>query len=218
MVLQRIVAIFAFSGLLACQSTPEKSYHADVSKLDATLMENLETATFAGGCFWCTEAVFERVIGVKDVVSGYTGGQKPNPTYKEVSYGRTEHAEGIQVFYDPQEISYEELVEIFFATHDPTTPNRQGPDIGKQYRSAVYYHNEKQKEIIEHHIAKLTEAKVYSDPIVTQIEAYKTFYLAEDYHQDYYKKHPSHPYILAVAKPKVEKFKKKFKNKLKSSS
>jgi len=205
-------------GLIACSPNEGDAIRADVSSLDVVFQDDVHTATFAGGCFWCTEAVFERVIGVRDVVSGYTGGIKPNPTYKEVSYGRTEHAEGVQIFYDPAKISYAELVEIFFGTHDPTTLNRQGPDIGKQYRSAVYYHNNEQKKIVTDHIARLTNDGVYTDAIVTQVEPFKAFYEAEDYHQDYYRKHPNHPYILSVAKPKVEKFKKKFKDKLKAAS
>lgn len=212
----KIIAAGVLVVLSACSN--QESYRSDVSALNTYLQSDLEMATFAGGCFWCTEAVFERVKGVKEVVSGYTGGKKPHPTYKEVSYGKTDHAEGVQIFYDPQVISYEELVEIFFGTHDPTTLNRQGPDIGKQYRSAVFYHNDQQKSIVEKHISDLTEQQVYKDPIVTQVEPYQEFYLAEDYHQDYYQKHPNHPYIVAVAKPKVEKFKKRFKDKLKASS
>ena len=214
------IARILTAGVLMCfmACSTQDNYRSDISAIDASLLSDSEKATFAGGCFWCTEAVFERVKGVRDVVSGYTGGTTPNPTYKAVSYGKTDHAEGVQVFYDPLEISYKELVDIFFGTHDPTTLNRQGPDIGKQYRSAVFYHDQAQKEIVEEHIAYLTEKMVYSDPIVTQVEPYSEFYLAEDYHQDYYKKHPNHPYIVAVAKPKVEKFKKKYKDKLKASS
>ncbi len=175
-------------------------------------------ATFAGGCFWCTEAVFERVRGVTDVISGYTGGTQKNPTYKQVSYGKTDHAEGIQVTYQPDIISYAELVEIFFATHDPTTLNRQGPDVGRQYRSAVYFRNDEEKQVIQDHIKDLTAKGVYADPIVTEVEAFTVFYPAEDYHQDYYQKHPDHPYIQAIAKPKVQKFQKRFKDKLKTTS
>ncbi len=218
MSINKYLSVLVVMGLMACSPNESDSIRADVSGLDVVFQEDLHTATFAGGCFWCTEAVFERVVGVEDVVSGYTGGLKPNPTYKEVSYGRTEHAEGVQIFYDPKRISYQELVEIFFGTHDPTTLNRQGPDIGKQYRSAIYYHNDQQKKVVAKYMTKLTEDGTYSDPIVTQLEPFKAFYKAEEYHQDYYKKHPNHPYILSVAKPKVEKFKKKFKDKLKPAS
>ncbi|GJM27759.1 MAG: hypothetical protein DHS20C17_03940 [Cyclobacteriaceae bacterium] len=194
------------------------TYQAGISAVNLADAQTQKQATFAGGCFWCTEAVFERVIGVQDVISGYTGGSQKNPTYKQVSYGKTDHAEAVQINFDPNQITYAELVEIFFATHDPTTLNRQGPDIGKQYRSAVYYHDEQQKEITEAYISKLTSDQVYADPIVTEVQQYSIFYPAEDYHQDYYQKHPNHPYIVAIAKPKVEKFKKRFKDKLKTSS
>ena len=192
--------------------------HTDVSMVNSMKAQNLELATFAGGCFWCTEAVFERVQGVHEVISGYTGGDQKNPTYKQVSYGKTDHAEAVQISFDPEQISYHELVEIFFATHDPTTLDRQGPDVGKQYRSAVYYHDNDQKQIVQSHIKILTDQGVYSDPIVTEVEAIKIFYPAEDYHQDYYQQNPNNPYIQAIAKPKVIKFKKQFKEKLKDSS
>lgn len=181
-------------------------------------MQDLERATLAGGCFWCTEAVFERVRGVKDVISGYTGGSQENPTYKDVSYGRTDHAEAVELYFDPDEISYRELIEIFFATHDPTTLNQQGPDIGKQYRSAVFYHLEDQKLTAQNFIKILTDKGVYVNSIVTEVEPVGNFYPAEDYHQDFYQKHPDHPYIQAIAKPKVTKFKKQFKDKLKATS
>ena len=162
--------------------------------------------------------MFERVRGVENVISGYTGGAQENPTYKEVSYGKTDHAEAIQMFFDPNKISYLELVEIFIATHDPTTLNRQGPDIGKQYRSAVFYHDEDQKQTAYKYIKLLTNNGTYNDPIVTELEPIEVFYPAENYHQDYYQKHPDHPYIQAIAKPKVIKFKKQFKDKLKATS
>lgn len=203
--------------LVSCTRQNE-SLNVSISNVSLTEDRAGELATFAGGCFWCTEAVFERVRGVSEVISGYTGGSQKNPTYKQVSYGKTDHAEAVQIHFDPAEISYAELVEIFFATHDPTTLNRQGPDIGKQYRSAVYYHDQKQKQITLDHIKELTSKKVYADPIVTEVEAYTIFYPAEDYHQDYYRNHPDNPYIQAIAKPKVEKFKKAFKDKLKASS
>jgi len=154
------------------------------------MTDQFKTAIFAGGCFWCTEAVFERVVGVRDVVSGYTGGTQKNPTYKDVSYGRTDHAEAVQMYFDPKEISYQELVEIFFATHDPTTLNRQGPDRGKQYRSAVYYHDESQRKVVQSYIQLLTNRGTFQDPIVTETVAIDIFYPAEDYHQDYYQKNP----------------------------
>ena len=204
--------------LVFISCSDKNSYQAGINNVALLDTQSLEMATFAGGCFWCTEAVFERVKGVRDVVSGYSGGFQKNPTYKQVSYGKTDHAECVQIHYDPSQVTYRDLVEIFFATHDPTTLNRQGPDIGKQYRSAVYYHSQDQKEITEAHIEKLTSDRVYSDPIVTEVKAYQKFYPAEDYHQDYYEKHPDHPYIVAIAKPKVEKFQKRFKDHLKPSS
>ncbi len=210
-------SLFLFIIVTSC-NTKNDTFHADISRINSMAMQNLEQATFAGGCFWCTEAVFERVSGVKDVISGYTGGSQGNPTYKDVSYGRTDHAEAVQMFFDPSVISYQELIEIFFATHDPTTLNRQGPDIGEQYRSGVFYHDEDQKQTAEKYITMLTNKRVYSDPIVTKVEPLSIFYPAEDYHQDYYQKHPDHPYIQAIAKPKVIKFKKQFKDKLKTNS
>jgi peptide-methionine (S)-S-oxide reductase len=208
-----IVLLVSFS----CNGN-DGTYHADVSVIQALDLQHAEIATFAGGCFWCTEAVFERVKGVKDVVSGYTGGTQKNPTYKQVSYGKTDHAEGVQIFFDPDQISYGELVEIFFATHDPTTLNRQGPDIGRQYRSAVYYHNEQQKDIVKTHIKLLTMNGIYKDPIVTEVAPFGTFYPAEDYHQDFYANNPNNAYIQSIAVPKVNKFKKRFKDKLKATS
>lgn len=175
-----------------------------------------EVATFAGGCFWCTEAVFERTTGVMDVFSGYTGGPQKNPTYRQVSYGETDHAEAVQIFYDPKVISYEELLDIFFVTHDPTQLNRQGPDVGKQYRSAVYYHNDAQKAAVTKHIAKLNASGKYSKKIVTEVAAYETLWVAEDYHQDYFELNPNNGYIINIAKPKVKKFIKYFPEKLKA--
>lgn len=177
--------------------------------------ETLSEATFAGGCFWCTEAVFERVKGVKEVVSGYSGGEKENPTYEEVGSGRTKHAEAVQIYYDPSVISYEELLEIFFATHDPTQLNRQGPDVGKQYRSVVFYRNDEEKVQVENYIKKLNDSGKYDKEIVTEVTAFTAFYKAEDYHQDYYELHPESGYIANVTHPKVVKFVKNFPDKLK---
>ena len=169
-----------------------------------------DTATLAGGCFWCTEAVFERVEGVLDVYSGYTGGAEEKPTYRQVSYGRTSHAEAIQVIFDPEVLSYETILDIFFtAAHDPTQLNRQGNDVGKQYRSAAYYHNDKQKASIQKSIAKFNEKK-YNGGIVTEVEPLSTFWMAEDYHQDYYELNPGNPYIINVARDKVRKLNKYF--------
>jgi peptide-methionine (S)-S-oxide reductase len=174
------------------------------------LEQGNEIATFAGGCFWCTEAVFERVEGVTDVVSGYTGGEEKNPTYKAVSYGETTHAEAIQIYYDPKVISYERLLEIFFVTHDPTQVNRQGPDVGTQYRTEVYYHDNEQKAQAEKYIAKLNSEGKYEKKIATKVTEYDEFWLAEEYHQNYYELNRGNPYIVNIAVPKVKKLKKYF--------
>jgi len=175
----------------------------------------MEVATFASGCFWCTEAVFQRIKGVEKIVSGYAGGRAMNPTYKQVCGGDTGHAEAIQVHYDPAKISYEELLEIFWKTHDPTTIDRQGNDVGSQYRSAIFYHNEEQKKLAEEYKKKLDEAAVWDDPIVTEIAPFTNFYPAEDYHQNYYNQNPNQGYCSFVIRPKVEKLQKVFREKLK---
>ena len=169
-------------------------------------------ATFAGGCFWCTEAVYAELKGVKRVTSGYIGGQLPNPTYKQVCTGQTGHAEAIEIEYDPAAVSFAKLLEVFFATHDPTTLNRQGADVGTQYRSGVFYHDAEQKRIAQEVIAKLDAAKVFPRRIVTEVTPASTFYPAEDYHQDYFANNPQQPYCQAVAAPKVEKVRKVFKD------
>ncbi len=172
-------------------------------------------ATFGGGCFWCTEAFFTALDGVGKVESGYSGGQLANPTYKEVCSGLTGHAEVVQITYDRAKIAFEDLLEVFFATHNPTTLNRQGADVGTQYRSVVFYHNEEQKQIAELVIQELDKQKIFNDPIVTEVTAFDKFYVAEDYHQDYFANNPRQPYCNAVINPKMEKFKKLFKEKLK---
>jgi peptide-methionine (S)-S-oxide reductase len=176
----------------------------------------MELATFGGGCFWCTEAVFQRVKGVSKVVSGYSGGHVENPTYKQVCTGTTGHAEAIQISYDPNFIDYEDLLEIFWKTHDPTTLNRQGNDFGTQYRSVIFYHNDGQRRLAENYKKKLAEAGIWDKPIVTEITPYKEFYEAEDYHQNYYNENASQPYCSFVIRPKVEKLEKVFRDKLKS--
>ncbi|HYG19333.1 MAG TPA: peptide-methionine (S)-S-oxide reductase MsrA [Ohtaekwangia sp.] len=179
--------------------------------------EGLEQATFGSGCFWCTEAIFLNVEGVEKVESGYSGGKVKNPTYKEVCSGLTGHAEVIQVSYDPGRISYEELLEIFWKTHDPTTLNRQGADEGTQYRSVIFYHNLQQQQLAETYKEKLDKSGAWDNPIVTEISPFTTFYKAEDYHQNYYNLNGSAPYCSYVIQPKLEKFKKVFKDKLKKS-
>ncbi len=175
-----------------------------------------ETATLGGGCFWCTEAVFDAVKGVEDVVSGYSGGHTENPTYQEVCSETTGHAEVIQLKFDPEKISYKEVLEIFFGTHDPTTLNRQGNDVGSSYRSAVFYHTDKQKEIAEEVIEEIESEGIFEDAIVTEVTEFTKFYPAEDYHQNYFENNPNQPYCSAVVSPKVGKFRQKFSDKLKN--
>lgn len=177
--------------------------------------KNTETAIFAGGCFWCTEAFFTDLKGVQKVVSGYIGGTTENPTYKEVCSGYTGHAEAIQITFDPAQVAYEDLLEIFFATHDPTTLNRQGADVGTQYRSEIFYTTEAQKAAAENFIKLLTDQNIFDKKIVTRISAATKFYPAEDYHQDYYALNPNQPYCQAVIAPKLAKLKKNYQSKLK---
>jgi peptide-methionine (S)-S-oxide reductase len=177
--------------------------------------KNLEVATLAGGCFWCTEAAFSIIKGVERIEPGYTGGTVPNPTYEEVSTGTTGHAEAAQVFFDPKVISYREILEVFFTMHDPTSLNRQGADVGTQYRSAIFYGNQGQKETAENLIDELDKEGIWDRPIVTSVEPLKTFYKAETYHKDYYKKHPKEPYCQAVIAPKIAKLQHRFVDKIK---
>lgn len=174
-----------------------------------------EVATLGGGCFWCTEAVFNEIRGVEKVESGYSGGTLANPTYEQVSTGNTGHAEVVQITFDPDIISYKEILEIFFTTHDPTTLNRQGADVGTQYRSVIFYHNDEQGAIAEQVIDELSSAKIWNAPIVTQIEPFKAFYKAEDYHNEYFKRHPEQPYCKLVIAPKIAKLRKNYRGQLK---
>jgi len=176
----------------------------------------MNKATFAGGCFWCTETVFTELEGVIKVTSGYTGGQLENPTYKQVCEGTTGHAEAVEILYDPNKITYKELLEIFFATHNPTTLNRQGEDVGTQYRSEIFYHTEEQKQQAEQIIQFLEDEAIFDAPIVTQISEAGVFYSAEDYHQEYFYNNPKNPYCQAVINPKLLKFRKVYSSKLKS--
>lgn len=174
-----------------------------------------ETATLGGGCFWCTEAIFKSLKGVETVESGYSGGHTKNPTYQEVCTGETGHAEVIQITFDPQVTSFGEILEVFFQTHDPTTLNRQGADVGTQYRSAIFYHSPRQMEMAENYIAQLNKENVFGKPVVTEVTAFDHFYKAEAYHQNYFANNRTQGYCQFVIVPKIEKFKKIFKNKLK---
>ncbi|UCG76959.1 MAG: peptide-methionine (S)-S-oxide reductase MsrA [Gemmatimonadota bacterium] len=174
-----------------------------------------EVATLGGGCFWCLEAVFELVGGVERVESGYAGGHAPNPTYEQVCSGATGHAEVVQVTFDPSVIGYREILEVFFAIHDPTTPNRQGPDVGTQYRSAIYHHSEAQRETAEGLIQELEREGIFRDRIVTEVAALADFHPAEEHHQEYYRNNRSQPYCMFLIDPKVAKFRKQFSNRLK---
>jgi peptide-methionine (S)-S-oxide reductase len=176
---------------------------------------NLQTATLAGGCFWCLEAVYDEIKGVHSVESGYTGGHMDNPTYREVCNGNTGHAEVVQVHFDPGIVSYRDLLNVFFAIHDPTTLNRQGADIGTQYRSAIFYHDDEQKKVAEELIRDLNSQKIWDRPIVTEVAKLDKFYMAEDYHQEYFARNPYQPYCQAVVAPKVSKFRKHFLDMLK---
>jgi peptide-methionine (S)-S-oxide reductase len=180
---------------------------------DSTL--GRETATLAGGCFWCLEAVFQELNGVEKVVSGYAGGAVEKPTYREVSAGTTDHAEVVQVSFDPEKISYKDMLDVFFTIHDPTTLNRQGADVGTQYRSAIFYHNDEQKSIAENVKGELDRSHVWENPIVTEIAPFHNFYPAEEYHQDYYKQNSGEPYCRLVIEPKVVKLRKHLMDKLK---
>ncbi len=179
---------------------------------------NYHTATLGGGCFWCLEAVYDRVEGVASVTSGYAGGRVPNPTYRQVCYGNTGHAEVVQLEYDPNVIAYRDLLEIFFTIHDPTTKNRQGADVGPQYRSIILYHDEAQRATAEAVIDELEAEGVFDDPIVTEVEPLDAFYPAEDYHQDYFAKNPGQPYCQAVIAPKVNKLRRKHADRLKAAA
>ncbi|MEX2054993.1 MAG: peptide-methionine (S)-S-oxide reductase MsrA [Candidatus Andersenbacteria bacterium] len=177
--------------------------------------KKVETTTLAAGCFWCTEAIFQRLKGVEEVTSGYAGGDKNDPSYEAVSSGSTGHAEAIQITFDPAIISYEKILEVFFATHDPTTMNRQGADVGSQYRSVIFYHSDEQKAVAEKAKQALEDSGKYDDPIVTDIVPFQKFYSAEDYHQNFYKQNPNNGYCQLIIDPKIEKLTKEFAGQVK---
>jgi peptide-methionine (S)-S-oxide reductase len=176
-----------------------------------------EIATLAGGCFWCLEAIFKEVDGVEEVTSGYTGGTTINPTYQEVCTGATGHAEAVQLAFNPSKISYREILQVFFSVHDPTTPNRQGADVGTQYRSAIFYHDDRQRAAAEALIKELDETHLWKKPIVTQVVPLEGFYPAEDYHREYFSRHPEQPYCQVVISPKISKFRKQWTKRLRRS-
>ena len=206
--MRKLNYFFTFAILLTSVMATAQNNRNDMNK-------KLAMATFGNGCFWCTEAIFQQLKGVSGVLPGYTGGKVKNPTYKEVCTGTTGHAEAIQITYDPEVISYRELLDVFFYTHDPTTLNRQGNDIGTQYRSAIFYHDDGQKREAMKIVSELTAEKVYEDPIVTEVTAFDVFYVAEDYHKNYYNNNKNQGYCRAVINPKLDKFVKKYGNKIK---
>jgi peptide-methionine (S)-S-oxide reductase len=189
--------------------------HSSLVPLLEVFMGKLEVATLAGGCFWCLEAVYDELKGVESVESGYSGGKVHNPSYTQVCDGNTGHAEVVQVTFDPQVLSYRDLLNVFFTIHAPTTLNRQGNDVGTQYRSAIFYHNEEQKQVAEQVIQEISEARIWDAPIVTEVVPFEAFYMAEDYHQEYFQKNPYQGYCRVVIAPKVAKFRHKFAERLK---
>jgi peptide-methionine (S)-S-oxide reductase len=206
------ISVIIFAGCAQPQNNQAKIFSASKEKPSA----NESVATFAEGCFWHTEIVFQSLVGVRDAVSGYAGGSDTSPDYEKVSSGETGHAETVQVFYDPSKISFEMLVRAFFASHDPTEVNRQGNDVGTQYRSIAFYRNEKEKQIIEAEIKRLVDGKVYQGKIVTEVKPFTKFYPAEDYHQEYILHHPENPYVQNVSIPDFERFRKEFRGNFKS--
>ena len=206
--------LILFITFFGCNSTQEKQEKIMEEK-QAITSESVDTITLGGGCFWCVEAVFLRMKGVVSATSGYSGGFVKNPAYREVCNGTTGHTEVVQVAFNKNETSLEDILSVFFVVHDPTTPNRQGNDVGTQYRSAIYYHDDNQKKIVQDAIKKLTDQKVFPDKIITEVAPIANFYKAEDYHQNYYNQNSSEPYCRFVVKSKVDKFEKLFKDKAK---
>lgn len=219
--MKSVLAVLFTAAFLLTSFSEGFANNADSSKnvrQTAKASQRNEVATLAGGCFWCLEAVYVQLRGVDKVVSGYSGGQVKNPTYEQVGRGNTGHAEVVQITFDPQVISFKELLEVFFTIHDPTTLNRQGADVGTQYRSAIFYHSQEQKAVADKVIADIKAAKIWQDPIVTEVTEFKAFYQAEDYHQRYYELNPDKAYCRMVIEPKVIKFRKQFLPKLKKSA
>jgi peptide-methionine (S)-S-oxide reductase len=207
------ISVVTFGGCDDKSANKQPKIKSDMG--DVKNLNNLQKATFGSGCFWCTEAIFEELKGVHSVVSGYAGGNVINPTYEEVCTGKTGHAEVTQITYDSSLITYDELLEVFWKTHDPTTLNRQGNDVGTQYRSVIFYHNDEQKQLAEKYKSELDKSGAWDNPIVTEISPLTNYFPAENYHQDYYNNNPNQGYCAFVIAPKLEKFKKVFKDKLK---
>ncbi len=217
---QYLISLAGVIVLMSCTNSNKgiqsKSSQSNLNQKTKNMeTKNLDTATFGGGCFWCVEAVYQQLNGVKSVASGYAGGQRANPTYEQVCSGASGHAEVIQIVYDTTKISFDELLQVFWTVHDPTTLNRQGADVGTQYRSVVFYHSEHQKETTQSYIEKLNKEHAFANPVVTEVSPITTFYKAEDYHQNYYNDNQNQPYCSFVIQPKMEKFKKVFGDKLK---
>ena len=212
----KLIVLFFCSIVISCTAKEKPIVKAEFKEpIKLNVTEGMEIATFAGGCFWCTEAVFLDIKGVEKVVSGYIGGVTKNPTYKEICTGTTGHAEAIQITFDPTQVAYEDLLEIFFATHDPTTLNRQGADVGTQYRSEIFYHSLAQKDKAENYIALIEKEKLYEKKVVTKVSTATIFYPAEEYHQNYYNQNTEQGYCQMVIAPKLEKLRKYYKTKLK---
>lgn len=214
--MKKILSIlFLCVAIMGSCNTPNKEKKNETAKLATNPIQKDATQTyakayFASGCFWCVEAIYESIDGVQEAVSGYSGGDTVDPTYREVSAGTTGHAETVEVMYDPTKVSYETLVKAFFDSHDPTTLNQQGPDHGTQYRSVAFYQTAEEKRIIENYIAQLTKAKAFNNPIVTEVKKFEIFWPAENYHQDFEERNPFNPYVKGVSKPRLERFKDKF--------
>lgn len=212
----KLIVLFFCSIVISCTAKEKPIVKAEFKEpIKLNVTEGMEIATFAGGCFWCTEAVFLDIKGVEKVVSGYIGGVTKNPTYREICTGTTGHAEAIQITFDPAQVAYEDLLEIFFATHDPTTLNRQGADVGTQYRSEIFYHSLAQKDKAENYIALIEKEKLYEKKVVTKVSTATIFYPAEEYHQNYYNQNTEQGYCQMVIAPKLEKLRKYYKTKLK---
>lgn len=210
------VTLLSLVSLQTCiSSTPPVDRNEPIWQPPKNEQEDLTKAYFAAGCFWCVEAIFESVKGVEEVYSGYAGGKTKNPNYNQIGTGRTGHAEAVEIHYDPKVVSFGTLVQVFFGSHDPTTPNRQGPDWGSQYRSIAFYQNDREREMIQDYISLLNEKAIFAKEIVTEVEPLTKFYFAEEYHQDYEKRNPTNPYVQKVSIPRLRKFQKAYPELLK---